>query len=437
VLDVVVIGAGAAGLLAARELRSSGRRVAVVDARDRVGGRIHTHVDARVPLPIELGAEFIHGAAPETRRLLREASLLAWDVAGETWRVRGRQLGRSESWREVDAVLRRIDTKRPDESLSDFLAREPGGRRLAKGRAAARRFVQGFHAADPDVVGVHSLAPDDEPPSAAIARSGRVEGGYGRLVEWLARESRADLHLRTVVHEIAWKRGRVEVRASEAGRRRVKRFTARAALVTLPIGVLQVPLGAPGHVAIRPDPAPIREALGRLAMGSALRVSLAFREFPWERARSARLRAAPERLSFLRTDRAPFDVWWTAHPAEWPYAVAWCGGPPARALRETGEPADIAAGVLARALGTTKRRVLALVEGTWTHDWDADPFARGAYSYMGVGGTTAASALARPVAATLFFAGEATVETDPATVEGALASGRRAARQIDRALGSR
>jgi monoamine oxidase len=433
VQDVVVIGAGAAGLLAARELGRKGHRVVVLEARERVGGRIFTHADRRVPLPIELGAEFIHGEAPETRRLLRESSLVAWDVSGETWRVRGRQLGRAESWKEVDGILRRIDTSRPDESLSDFLARRPGGRRLEKARAAARRFVQGFHAADPDLVGVHSLAPDDEPPSAAVARSARVEGGYGRLVEWVARDAAAQLRLRTVVREIVWKPGRVEVHASERGRRRAS-LTARAVLVTLPIGVLQLPIGAPGHVAIRPDPRPARAAIERLAMGSALRIAFAFRAFPWEKARASRLRAAPERMSFLRTDRSPFDVWWTAHPAEWPFAVAWCGGPAARAVRDAGDPAAAALDVLASALGASRRRVRTLVEGSWTHDWDADPFACGAYSYMRVGGTGAAKALGRPVEGTLFFAGEATAESDPATVEGALASGRRAAGQIDRSL---
>jgi monoamine oxidase len=434
VLDVLVIGAGAAGLAAARELRRKGHRVRVLEARDRVGGRIFTRSDPGVPLPIELGAEFIHGEAPETRRLLREASLVAWDVAGETWRVKGRQLSRRDSWKEIDAVLQRIDRTRPDESLSEFLARRPGGRRLEKARSAARRFVQGFHAGDADAIGVHSLAPDeDEPPSDAVARSARVEGGYGRLVEWLARDLTNDLQLRTVAREIVWRPGRVEVHASR-GTRGSERFTARAALVTLPVGVLQAPAAALGHVSIRPDPRRLRAALGRLAMGSALRITFAFREYPWKQARTPRLREAPERLSFLRTDRPPFDVWWTAHPAEWPMAVAWAGGPPARVARATADPADVALGVLARSLGMAKRQVRSLLQGSWTHDWDADPFARGAYSYMRVGGVGAASVLSRPVGQTLFFAGEATAESEPATVEGALSSGGRAARQIDRSL---
>ena len=92
--DVAVVGAGVAGLAAAGELRRDGLRVAVFEARDRIGGRVFTHRDERVPVPIELGAEFIHGDAPETRRILDAAGLLACEVAGEHWRAtRGRAVG--------------------------------------------------------------------------------------------------------------------------------------------------------------------------------------------------------------------------------------------------------------------------------------------------------------------------------------------------------
>ncbi|HEX6863196.1 MAG TPA: FAD-dependent oxidoreductase [Thermoanaerobaculia bacterium] len=90
-LDVAVVGAGVAGLAAARELARKGFRVAVFEAHDRIGGRIFTHRDGQVPVPIELGAEFIHGEALETRRLLDAARLLAVEVSGEhRWARRGR-----------------------------------------------------------------------------------------------------------------------------------------------------------------------------------------------------------------------------------------------------------------------------------------------------------------------------------------------------------
>jgi monoamine oxidase len=116
--------------------------------------------------------------------------------------------------------------------------------------------------------------------------------------------------------------------------------------------------------------------------------------------------------------------------------VGWAGGPPADALAGRGTDAiiDAAISALAKGLRMPRRRVASLVVGGWTHDWRSDPHARGAYSYVRVGGLGSGRRLARPVEGTLFFAGEATEEDLSGTVEGALASGLRAARQVDKAL---
>lgn len=170
-IDVAIVGAGAAGLTAAGELRRKGFEVAVFEARDRIGGRILTHRDPRVPLPIELGAEFIHGEAPETMRRLAEAGLLACDVSGEHWRAERGKLRRAEDfWEKIDRVLYRIGRipeDGPDLSFSEFLASKVKGPSLARERAAAREFVQGFHAADVDEISALSIAPEEgEAPSA-------------------------------------------------------------------------------------------------------------------------------------------------------------------------------------------------------------------------------------------------------------------------------
>jgi monoamine oxidase len=173
----------------------------------------------------------------------------------------------------------------------------------------------------------------------------------------------------------------------------------------------------------------------RLAMGSALRITFRFRELPWMTLPRRRADGSLDRLSFLRTETGPFRVWWTAYPAEFPLVVAWSGGPAATLARgDPGEVADRALRGLARDLGTSQGRLDSLVEGYWTHDWDGDPLASGAYAYARVGGAEASALLARPVRRTLFFAGEATDGSQLGTVEGAIASGRRAARLVDLAL---
>lgn len=433
-LDIAVIGAGATGLAAADELHRKGLTVTVFEARDRIGGRILTLRDARVPLPVELGAEFVHGEAPETERILREAGRLIVEVEGDSWEATNGRLRRGESqWEHIDRLFKKIDSSGPDLSFSDFLARRPGGKSLARAREDARFFVQGFHAADVEQISAHSLAGSD---SSEARNSGRVLEGYDQVPAWLARDLIGKggdaLRLGCPVTEVAWEPGRVELTTGTGV------VQARAAVVTVPLGVLQAPPDAPGAIRFRPEVPRLRKTLGLLAMGSVLRVVFWFHDAPWKED----LSGLPKKgnldcLGFLFTGDETFGVWWTAHPLRAPLAVAWCGGPPAAALsgRPAGEIADRALRALATHLGLPRRRVTSNVLDVWSHDWQTDPWSRGAYSYPRVGGAGAARALARPIKKTLFFAGEATAQDgENGTVEGALASGRRAARQVMRAV---
>jgi monoamine oxidase len=425
--DVVVVGAGAAGLAAADALQEAGFGVVVLEARDRIGGRILTHRDARVPVPIELGAEFVHGDAPETTRLLREAGRTVLDLAGQPWERKGGRLQPAgEYWRQVDRILSLIREEGSDLSLKDWLARKPGGPSLARGRTLARRFVQGFHAADPARVSLRSLASEG---TESARNAGRVADGYDRLIQWLARRLR-DLRLRSPVVEISWEKGGAELEVRPEGSASY-RIAARAVVVTAPLGVLQA-----GSLRFRPElPPGTRRALGLLAMGSVVHISFWFREAPWTLVDGPDL----SRLRFLHTGDDTINVWWTNYPTRVPLAVAWSGGPPAAALLAQGADAvaDRALGALAETLGLSRRRVESRAEAFWLQDWLADPWSRGAYSYALVGGADAAKDLARPVDGTLFLAGEATdAEGRNGTVEGAIGSGLRAARQVRRAISS-
>jgi len=426
--EVVVIGAGAAGLAAADALGRAGLGVVVLEARDRVGGRILTRRDPRVPVPIELGAEFVHGEAPETTRLLREAGRTVLDVGGGSWeRKSGRLQPAGEYWRQVERVLSLIPEEGPDLSLAEWLARKPGGPSLARGRTLARRFVQGFHAADLDRMSLRSLAGGDVEEAR---RAGRVADGYDQLTGWLARNLR-DLRLRSPVAEVSWERGGAELEVRPEGSAPY-RIAARAVVVTAPLGVLQA-----GSLRFHPElPPRALRALGRLAMGPVVHMSFWFREAPWTLPAGRDL----SRLRFLHTSDSAFNVWWTRYPVRVPLAVAWSGGPPAAGLLAQG--AEAAAGhalrTLAETLGLSRRRVESKVEAFWSHNWLADSWSRGAYSYPLVGGAEAARDLARPIEGTLFLAGEATAsEGLNGTVEGAIASGLRAARQVRKATGGR
>jgi monoamine oxidase len=440
---VVVIGAGAAGLAAARALHEAGVDVDVLEARDRIGGRVFTITDPRTTRPIELGAEFIHGQAPELQHLLDEASLVAADVCGTRWRPTPSGLRPLTGfWDRLDRAMRPLDSESPlkgghyvDRSFDEVMRRRPGGRRLASERTLARQYVEGFHAADPRLVSARALADGGTPGSDIRERRlAHVVDGYARVIEWLAEPLSSRIRLSSIVTAVRWKPRRVVI---EVARR--KPIIARAAIITIPLGVLQSAPDRRGAIAFEPQLRAKAHALEHLAMGAALRVVLRLSERFWAGEPFARTHAAEgiERLSFLHTNDKDFPTWWTTYPFIAPLMVGWCGGPKARTLLE--QPAstvtDRAIEALARQCGITPRRLRSMVEAAWMHDWLHDPFARGAYSYQKVGGVDAPAALARPLAGTLFFAGEATdTEGATGTVHGAIASGRRAARQFLRAI---
>jgi monoamine oxidase len=442
-LDVVIIGAGAAGIAAARQLHDEGVRLVVLEARERIGGRVWTHRDPRTPIPIELGAEFIHGSAPVIERILDEARLQAVDIAGRRWMISDtRWTPCDDFWDRLYSVMRLLDDgKKRDRSFQEFLARRPGGRRLARDRTLARQFVEGFHAADPRLISTRALAESGTPgEEVRETRLAHVVDGYDRVIESIAAPLAGRIRLGAIVTRVKWTRGNavVEVRYAD-GRNRFE-VEARTVLVTVPLGVLQARRGDVGAITFEPDiGAAKRQALDSLVSGTVVRVAIHLRERVWasEEFGAKGGHEETDALSFLHSNDPDFPVWWTAYPLRTPVIVGWRGGPGAVRLSQL-PPDQIesrAIASLARHLRTTPRRMRSMVEGVWAHNWELDPFARGAYSYQRVGGAGSSEALARPLKRTLFFAGEATGTTGgTGTVDGAIATGRRAATQVMRAL---
>jgi monoamine oxidase len=434
---IIVIGAGAAGLAAARALHDVGVDVQVIEARNRIGGRVFTVTDPSTQKPIELGAEFIHGQAPELQQLLDDASLLTVDVCGTRWQATSSRLRPLKGfWERLDRAFRQLDTESgSDRSFDDVFRTRPGGRRLANDRRLARQYVTGFHAADPRLISARALAEGGSPgDDLRERRLARVAEGYERVLAWLAEPLASRITLSSVVTAVRWKRSHVAI---DVARR--KRFTGRAAIVTVPLGVLQANPNRRGAIAFEPALHQKAQALQRLRMGAVVRVVLRLGERFWTGERFARSHAREgiERMTFLHTRDDTFPTWWTSYPSMSPLIVGWSGGPNALALAAQSPTviASRAVDALARQCHISPRRLRSLVEAVWMHDWLHDPYARGAYSYHMVDGADAPAALARPLEATLFFAGEATdTEGATGTVHGAIASGRRAARQLMRAL---
>jgi monoamine oxidase len=433
--DIIVIGAGAAGLAAAAALATSGRSVLMLEARDRIGGRIWTRFEPGLAAPMELGAEFIHGDSPETSDLLRADGSTALDISGEYWSlIDGRLQQRTESLLgKVRAAIEAADVlSQPDMSLEDFLAGDQGRTLPEEARAMARAFVSGFDAADPRVVSLHSVAEEWRRGGMLDSTQSRPLGGYRTALRALRARldgGRVRLQLQTVVTAVRWSDRTVEVGGLRLGQ--PFRATARKAIITVPIGVLKAPAAAPGAISFEPRLDSKQAALARLLSGPVLKVVLHFHHPFWKELDGGRYADA----SFFQAPGKAFPTFWTTLPVGAPLLNAWAGGPAAARLCERSDDEivrqamDCVSSVFSGGNGVPE------LQAAYIHNWERDAYARGAYSYVAAGGGNARQELATPLGGTLFFAGEATDTTGEATtVTGALRSGARAALEVSRHL---
>jgi len=443
-VDVLILGAGAAGLAAARDLSHAGLSVTIIEARPRVGGRILTQHDSRSPVPLELGAEFIHGEGAETLSLAQAAGLAVLELPDTHELAAGGAFKPLDGfWELVDRMnhdlARRLARLGRDFPVSEYLDSPsvPPAR-----RGMLRDFLQGFYAAHPDRLSAQSLAVEARGTTERDEVSGgqfRIANGGDALMKWLRDgldPDRTELRLSTVAQTVDWKRGEVRVGCRGADRAPLATVTARTALITLPIAVLKAGM-------LRFDPAlPAKQrALAGLETGQVFKIVLRFREAFWDDAEFLRERRGPSSrdrgaLNFVHGHGAEVPTWWTTLPVRSPVLVGYVGAVAAEDILAEEPPSRLERTLVALSeiLAVPRRELEDQLDASASHDWHADPFALGAYSYIGVGGIGAPRALGRPVEGTLFFAGEATDGPRIGTVAGALASGRRAAREVLRVL---
>jgi monoamine oxidase len=429
--DVIVIGAGAAGLAAAAALAAGGRTVLLIEARDRIGGRIWTRHEPGLPAPIELGAEFIHGYAHCTLAWLARAGKVAIETQDSHWRLENGSLEQRDSYfRKVQQVLlKHQDAATHDLSLDDLLEKHLKKELTLDARKYARMMAEGFDAADTSLASARGIVEEWTGEMMRNAPQSRPEGGYSSLLTALAGALPTDkvqVRLQTIVREVHWSPGKVKILGECLG----SPFQAEAAraVVTLPLGVLQLPAASPDAVSFSPPLEAKRKALQGLGFGPVLKVVMRFRTAFWADLDNGRYREG----SFFHAPNCEFRTFWTSLPLRAPSVNAWAGGPHAARISSSNDLPGIVRHAL-DSLDTVfghRCNPREELESVYVHDWERDPFSHGAYSYVTVGGGGAREDLAKPLEDTLYFAGEATDTDESATVTGALLSGERAAAEV-------
>jgi monoamine oxidase len=436
--SVLIIGAGAAGLAAARDLAAAGLSVTIIEARDRIGGRVHTVRDESFNLPIELGAEFVHGKHPALIKLLDSSRTPFSDVTDRHWYFEDGVVSRSNDfWNKLTALFDLMSKEKPDQTFAQFLDSLPDDPETLRAKAVATRYVQGFHAADIRRAGVHGLiAANEAEDQVGGHHSFRVVTGYETVLQRLNEEAKqqgASVQLNAVVREIHWRKHNVEV-VCVSGERQ-QQFAASRVVITLPLGVLQEK--SKTHAAVRfvPElPEEKQQAIDNIPMGDVARIVVVFRERFWEGLDLAGTGAQENmsQLGFVHYPDAAIPTWWSLLPLRAPALVGWAGGTRAEKFLRMSETECVSEALrsLKKIFGVSEMSLRKWLLQSYMHHWDTDPFSRGAYAYLPVDGLNLQQELARPVQNTIFFAGEATSAGHIGTVHGALESGQRAAREI-------
>jgi monoamine oxidase len=419
--DIIIIGAGAAGLMAARTLSKKGKSVIVLEARDRIGGRIHTINGEGFSQPVETGAEFMHGELPVTMKLMKEAGVNFRNGKGKMWNLEKGHLEEGGSfddhWEEMIRVLEKLDRDMP---IAEFLNTYFGDDEYADMRDSITRFVQGFDAADPNKASSFSLL--EEWTSNEDLTGYHIEGGYSQLMNFLQKEclnKSVVFHLSSEVQEIRWTKNNVTAITSSG-----KEFNANAVLITIPPAVLKT-----GMLKFIPDIKEHSNAILKIETGGVIKFLAEFHEAYWED-KNASLRSMPD-LHFLFSD-ATIPTWWTQLPSPQPLLTGWLSGPVTNTISKTEEELKHdALTSLAYILNCSEDELKSKLKALKVINWKEDKFSKGAYAYRTVDTAEAMKVLTKPVNETIYFAGEAYYDgSEIGTVEAALACGKQRANEI-------
>jgi monoamine oxidase len=413
----VVVGAGAAGLMTASELARAGKRVTILEARDRCGGRIWPLPEEEFGYPAEAGPEFIHGAAPVTSALIKEAGLSLRPRGGTRWTVRGGVWSRSDpAMPHAREFYRALDEVSVDLPIAEFLDTHFGAPRYDELRRRITRTVEGYDAADPRRASALALR---EEWAAPDGQHGRIVEGYGALIDYLAADSRrhgAVLHLNAVVEAVEAAEEGVVARCRDGAA-----FAADAAVLAVPLPILAeiaLPLTARERVVAAAD----------IGFGNVVKLLFRFATAWWADHAGRDLTD----LSFLLSDAA-VPTWWTQYPTGHPVLTGWYAGPKADRVSALTEAELVEMGLtsLAEIFDLPVKRIRRDLIAARAVNWGNDPFARGAYSYATPKTRAAQRALRQWDGGAILFSGEALhIGPDIGTVEAAFAIGRDTARTI-------
>jgi monoamine oxidase len=417
--NCIVIGAGAAGLMLASELTKAGYSVIVLEARDRIGGRICTLPASPFSSPVETGAEFVHGELPITSSLLASANMMQTPIEGKIYQIEKGQITSNtlfdDDW---DHVISELKTLQNDMPMATFLQEKFPIEKYADLHRQLKKFIEGYNAAD--ITQASAIALRDEWTQEEDPIQYRPTGGYSKLLEFLLHQiktSAGDVVLSEEVSEIHWKPGEAKVTTKQGSS-----YSADKVFVTIPVSVLRK-----GNIAFNPPLPDYIAAARNIGVGGVIKFLFEFDPVFWDTCVQRKFSS----FRFLFTD-ALIPTWWSQRPVTTPLLTGWLGGPSVETTSE--QQQDLykkAIDSISYILNITTEQAERGLKAWRIDNWYTDPFAFGAYSYDTVKTGEAKAVLNTPVSKTVYFAGEALYQgPHTGTVEAALASGKLVASMV-------
>jgi monoamine oxidase len=415
--NIIIVGGGVAGLFAARELLGQGYSMTVLEASDRLGGRIHTIHDSSFERPVERGVEFIHGNLPLTIQLLKEAGIEYSPVRGNMVRVVNGEWNTQDDftvgWNEL---MEHMNEVREDITVEQFLEKNFSDSKYEKLRKSVLRFAEGYDLADPSKASVLALR---EEWMGEEGEQYRIPGGFDQLINHLEKQclkSGGRIQTSSLVSKIEWQKNNVAVITADK-----KTYNGNKIIITVSLGVF---LTEPLVISFQPTIDGYLRAAKKIGYGTVVKVLLQFKESFWEETR--------KNIGFLLTEEA-IPTWWTQSPSAYPLLTGWVGGPRAWELENKDETTilELALQSLSNTFKKPVDELRDLLTASLVANWKQDAFAKGGYSYSMVGSMEAQKLFSGPVSNTIFFAGEAFYDgPSPGTVEAALVSAKNVVEKI-------
>jgi monoamine oxidase len=419
--DVIIIGAGASGLIAAYELSLTGRKVAVLEARDRLGGRIHTVANKKFSVPVESGAEFIHGKLKLTKSLLKHAGISSSEVEGELWQNKSGELSRQEDFIEDYTDLeKKFKQLKDDLPVAAFIEKYLKDDKYEELRFTLKNYVEGYYAAELSKASTYALC---EELNTSDEEQFRIEGGYSQLMIYLAEQSKKHgciFHYSHVAEQVNWSKNKIEVITPS------RTLHATKLLITIPLGVLQQE-----KIHFNPGVPEKINAVRELGFGPVIKIIIEFRDAFWKHKQYTRNKDL-SKLSFLFS-RQEIPTWWTNFPSETSLLTGWIAGPRAEALKNNSKEEILHKSLLSlQSIFYLEVGFLEQNLKAWdVYNWAIDEYNLGGYAYEVVNGPRFRQIVKEPLSETIYFAGEGLFDgPEIGTVEAALISGRDTAHNI-------